>query len=148
MQTSLPPLRANRTVLALGFNGIVLLLILLVMIARNDRGLGPSAAFGQSAAPAATASSAGLVVMPAQLSLNKWGCYVMDSQNQTLSVYEYAPGDRELRLAAARSIQYDRKLGDFNTTPSPVDIKKMIERADEPSRAAPTTDRSPDSGQP
>jgi hypothetical protein len=147
MQTPPTPLRANRTVLALTFNGIVLLLILLVMIARNDRGLGPAAALGQSGLPMPAVSSGGLMVMPAQLSLNKWGCYVMDSQNQTLSVYEYAPGDRELRLSAARSIHYDRQLEDFNTTPSPADIKKMIERADEPSRAAPTTERSPEGGQ-
>jgi hypothetical protein len=138
-------LQSNRTALALCFNGVLLLLILLAMIARDGRGFGGSPAFAQVQLPQPVTSTGGIVVMPGQLSPNTWGCYVMDSQNQTLSVYQFSPGEKELRLAAARDIQYDRKLGFFNTTPSPSDIRKLVERQEEPSRAAPTTEKSPES---
>ena len=135
-------LQSNRTVFALCFNGIVLLLILLAVSTREGR------SFGQTQPPSqatpATAPSTGLTVMPAQLSLNTWGCYVMDAQNQTLCVYQFSPGEHELRLAAARDIQYDRKLANYNTAPPPTAIRDILERAEEPSRAAPTTERSPE----
>jgi hypothetical protein len=132
-------LHSKRTVLALSFNGIVLLLILLAVSSREKN------SFGQLQPVAVTSPTAGLTVMPAQLSATHWGCYVLDSQNQTLSVYEYSPGETMLKFSAARDIEYDRKLGFFNTTPSPSDIRKMIERAEEPPRAAPTTEHAPES---
>jgi hypothetical protein len=138
-------IKTNRTAFALCFNGVVLLMILLTIIARDGRGFGASAAFGQVQLPQSAATNAGgVVVMPGQLSATHWGCYVMDPQNQTLSVYEYNPGETVLKLAAARDIQYDRKLGFFNTSPSPTDIRKLVERQEEPSRAAPATERSPE----
>ena len=130
--------------MALCFNGVVLLMILLAILMRDGRGFGASAAFAQPQALSTGAGSSGMVVMPGQLSPNTWGCYVMDSQNQTLCVYQFSPGEKELRLAAARDIQYDRKLPSFNTMPSPTDIRKLVERQEEPSRAAPTTERSPE----
>jgi hypothetical protein len=136
-------LQSNRTALALCFNGVVLLMILLAIMTRDGRGFGASPAFGQTPLPAAV-NTAGVVVMPGQLSATHWGCYVMDPQNQTLSVYEYNPGETVLKLTAARDIQYDRKLRFFNTSPSPTDIRKLVERQEEPSRAAPTTERSPE----
>jgi hypothetical protein len=137
-------LRSNRMLFAVGFNGIVLLLILVAMIARDGRGFGSSAAFGQSLFSPSSGGAGGLVVMPGQLSPNTWGCYVMDSQNQTLSVYQFSPGEHELKLAAGRDIQYDRRLKNYNTTPSPTEIRQLNERADEQLRAAPTTERSPE----
>jgi hypothetical protein len=123
-------------VLAISLNAALLLGVFLLIFTHEGR------SYGQAQPPAPSAS---VVIMPAQLSPNTWGCYVMDSQNQTLSVYQYTPGDHDLRLAAARDIQYDRKLGDFNTSPPPADIRKMIERAQEAARIAPTTERSPES---
>ncbi len=137
-------LPANRIVAALYFNGAVMLLVLLTLFTRDGRGPGGSTALGQALFPTISGSSGGLVVMPGQLSPNTWGCYVMDAQNQTLSVYQFSPGEHELRSAAARDIQYDRKLQAYNTTPPPGEIRKLIERAEEPLRAAPTTDKSPE----
>jgi hypothetical protein len=135
-------LHANRVVLVLGANAILLLLILVAMITRDGRGLGATA-FGQSLITPVSAPAGGLTVMPCQLSPNTWGCYVMDPMNQTLCVYQYLPHE-ELKLLAARDIQYDRKLGNYNTSPPPTEIKAMVERAEEPGRAAPTTNRSPE----
>jgi hypothetical protein len=122
-------------VLALSINAALLVGVILLIFSREGR------SYGQVQLPAPTSN---IVIMPGQLSPNTWGCYVMDSANQTLTVYQYTPGDHDLRLAAARDIQYDRKLGDFNTSPPPTDIRKMIERAEEPARLAPTTVPSPE----
>jgi hypothetical protein len=141
-------LQANRVVVALGANAVLLLLILVSVSTRDSRALaGWSGSLPETPQPskAATGAPAGPVtVMPCQLSMNTWGCYVMDPQNQTLCVYQYLPHE-ELKLLAARDIQYDRKLGVFNTSPSPNEIKAMVERTEEPVRAAPATNRSPES---
>jgi hypothetical protein len=51
-------------------------------------------------------------------------------------------------LAAARDIQYDRRLPLFNTTPSPTEIKEWLDRAEQGVRAAPTTNHSPETVSP
>jgi hypothetical protein len=135
--------RTNRTVLALCLNAFILLLILLAITTRDGRLLSESTAFGQIDGNA-IALARGVVVMPGQLSANTWGCFVVDNWNQTLSVYQFSPSDHNLKLAAARDIQYDRSLKYFNTSPAPLDVKVMLERAAEPSRASPTTNLSPE----
>src|SRR5438477_543231 len=91
----------------------------------GDWGEGPGAcgggpmlmpqAFGQASGQMpAIAGGAGLFVTPAQFSTNTWGCYVMDVDQQTLCAYQYFPGERKLRLVAARNFRYDRRLGQFN----------------------------------
>jgi hypothetical protein len=138
----------NRTVLALCANAFILLLILLAITSKDGRFWPGSPAFGQYQTTPQTLPATGLTVMPGQLSPNTWGCYMIDPQNQTLCVYQFSPGEHILRLTAARDIQYDRRLGNFNTTPAPAEIKDMLERADEPGRAAPTTNRSPETFHP
>ncbi len=75
--------------------------------------------------------SSGLFVMPGQLSPNTWGCYLMDTDHQTLSVYQYSPSEPVLRLVAARSFKYDRLLGNFNTAPPPHDMRDLSEQGDQ-----------------
>ncbi len=134
--------------IALCANAALLLLILLSVSTRQGRAqagaIAVTTADPQLRQPANAPSPVGLTVMPGQLSATHWGCYVLDSQNQTLCVYQFDPSGTDLRLAAARDIQYDRRLGYFNTTPSPTEIKAMVDRADLPARAAPTTNRSPE----
>lgn len=138
--------RANRVVLALCANAALLLLILISVSTRDSHVLAGWS--GSTAEPAPSRAATGqpaspVTVMPCQLSLNTWGCYVMDPEHQTLCVYQYLPHE-ELKLLAARDIQYDRKLGLFNTSPSPSEIRAMVERTEVPMRAAPTTNRSPE----
>ena len=140
---------ANRIVLALCGNAFLLLLILLVVAGRDGRGLPGSVAVGQMSMPAGIAGGGGpLTVMPAQLSANHWGCYLLDAQNQTLCVYQFDPGGPILRLAAARDIQYDHRLPLYNTAPPPDEIKVDLDRARQPVRAAPATNRSPEANGP
>jgi hypothetical protein len=119
------PNKSNRVYVALCVNAAILLLILVALVSRGGRLLADT-----------PASAHGLTVMPGQLSPQVWGCYVVDNDSQTLSVYSYYPGDHQLRLAASRDVQYDRRLGDYNTSPSPSEIKEMAERLQEPPRAA------------
>jgi hypothetical protein len=139
---------SHRTVIALTVNAVILSLIFLAIISRDGRLLPGSIALGQyqspayqspsGATPGSSTGSAGLTVMPGQLSPNTWGCYVIDPQNQTLGVYQFTPGEHLLRLAASRDIQYDRRLANFNTVPVPEEIRQMLDRQAEPSRAATT----------
>lgn len=134
-------LQSNRLALLLTVNVVVMGLVLLLAVNRDGRSMSGSSAFGQGMPMPANAS--GLTIMPGQLSPNTWGCYVMDPFNETLSVYQFSPGEHNLKLAAARDIRYDRRLKMYNTTPDPQEIRQMLDRADEPSRAAPTTNPAP-----
>jgi len=63
------------------------------------------------------------------MSPSTWGCYVMDVDAQTLVAYQYYPGDRKLRLMAARDFSFDRFLKEFNTDdPTPADVKNLVEK--------------------
>src|ERR1700712_3251776 len=108
-------LKDQRIFLALTANAIVLLLILLVLVSRDNRIGISSAAFGQLAQQQPIAGGNGLFVMPAQLSPNTWGCYLLDGEHRTLCVYQFSPPEKMLRFAAGRDIDHDRYLGNFNT---------------------------------
>src|SRR5437764_13376575 len=71
------------------------------------------------------AGGGGLFVMPAQLSGNTWGAYLMDIDRGTLSVYQFFPGSRQLQFVASRKFTNDTKLEDFNTAPTPGGVADM-----------------------
>ncbi len=142
--------QTHRVYAALCFNGIVLVLILLTLISRDGKTSASGSAFAQvppvlNGQPLA---GRGLNVMPAQLSPQVWGCYVLDEENQTLDVYSYQPGEHMLRLESARDIRYDRQLKARNTSPTPADIRAEVERSQEPSREAPPATVTPESAKP
>lgn len=76
-------------------------------------------------------NSASITAIPLQLGRDTYGLAMVDKENQTLWIYEIAsrkPGFSQLRLMAARSWQYDRKLTEFNSgEPSPRYIKNFLE---------------------
>lgn len=76
----------------------------------------------------AIGGGAGVFVVPAQFSTTTWGCYLIDVDAQTLVAYIYTPGDRMLRLAAARSYRFDRRLEALNTQPLPQEVRQLIEK--------------------
>ena len=65
--------------------------------------------------------------MPGQMSLNKFGCYVMDTDAQTLCVYRFDGAASTLKLIAARNFRHDRRLGHLNTVPDPKEVEVMVE---------------------
>lgn len=98
-----------------------------VLVALLSRG--PSWATPANAAGPMPAISGGngLYLMPGQTSQNTWGCYLLDTEKQTLVTYEYVGGAKRLQLIAARDLKYDRELRNFNTTPSPDEVRKIVE---------------------
>lgn len=122
--------RPQWLVVGLSINALLLTLVLGVLIGRGtmSRASMPfeSIALGQPS-PQPIAGGAGFYVMPAQLDRDTWGCYVMDVDAQTLVAYQYDPKGRNLRLVAARSFQFDRQLRSYNTTPSPLEIRQIVD---------------------
>lgn len=126
--------RDRRIAGALWLNAIMLMGILLGLIAMNgrrDSGLAIAAQAVPEMYPP-IAGGAGLFIMPAQFSSGRWGCYLMDIDTQTLVTYEYqepVPGQRpSLNLTAARNFRFDRRLSNFNTTPDPREVARMLEK--------------------
>lgn len=76
-------------------------------------------------APQLIAGNGTLYLMPGQLLSNVWGCYVLDTENQTLCAYAYSGS--LLQLKCSRSIRHDHELEDYNTSPPPAEIRKLVE---------------------
>ena len=141
--------RGTAVATALYVNAALLLAILAVMVSRaGGSGSFLSAAFAAEGQP--IAGGGNLYLMPGQLSINTFGCYVMDTDNQTLCAYQFYPGEKELRLVAARNFRHDRRLGNFNTIPDPRDVEKWVElernrgRAPAPAPGAPAQPAQPE----
>jgi hypothetical protein len=129
--------RRNRPlVVALFVNAALLLAILAVLVSRRE-GSWPSVLPSAFAGPAIGQPIAGggtVYLMPGQMSMNTWGCYVMDTDRQTLSVYQFFPGEKQLRFVAARNFSHDLRMKNFNTTPDPLEIRDLNARAENPRR--------------
>lgn len=138
----MPRPRVNRSLTAaLWVNAALLGVIALSLVSRGGTGVPEflPAAYAQNQAP--IAGGGGVFIMPGQLSGNTWGVYLLDVDQQTLAVYTYRPGERQLSLLAARTYRYDRRLTNYNTGggnagPSPDEVRELIDRA---SRPPPTT---------
>lgn len=118
--------KSKAVVVGLYLNASLLFAVLVALVTRGSVDFA-TPAFAQQV-PQPIAGGAGFFLMPAQFSTNKWGCYVMDVDAQTLVAYEYNPGDRTLRLSAARSFVYDRQLKEYNTgSPTPAEVAKLVE---------------------
>jgi hypothetical protein len=126
MKVKRRPRRQGPLIHALYINAGLLLAILVVLLTRGN---GPgSPAFG---APQMEpiAGGGGVFLMPAQFSINTWGCYLMDIDTQNICAYQYAPGEHLLKFVAARNYREDRKLKEWNTDPPPAEIAHMNEIA-------------------
>ncbi|HYE19521.1 MAG TPA: hypothetical protein VEA69_13805 [Tepidisphaeraceae bacterium] len=121
--------RASRAVvIALWGNALLLAGILLSLVNRGGSSV-PSLLPAAYAQQAPIAGGAGVFVMPCQTSPNTWGAYLLDVDSQTLCVYQFFPGEKQLRLLAARNYKYDRRLNRFNSDgPSPTEVKALVER--------------------
>ena len=118
--------RRNPVATALYVNAALLAAILIALLSRSDAPTLIAPAMGQAQQPA-IAGGAGLFVVPAQFSTTTWGCYLMDVDQQTLCAYQYLPGEKKLRLVAARDFSNDRKLKQYNSdSPSSAEVKDLI----------------------
>jgi hypothetical protein len=118
--------RGRAVTFALYLNAALLGGILLTMLARDGRqvSLLPAA----HAADGPTMGGGGnLYVIPGQFAERKFGCYLMDTDAQTLCVYQFEGSASKLKLIAARNFRHDRRLGHLNTEPDPKEIEVMVE---------------------
>ena len=77
----------------------------------------------------AMSGGAGVFVVPAQFSPTTFGAMLLDVDAQTIAAYQFFPGEKQLRLIAARNYRWDRRLGNFNTgSPTPNEVKELVER--------------------
>ena len=121
------PSGRNPVATALWANAALLAVVALILL--NRSGGAPSMlpmAYAQNQAP--IAGGAGIFVMPAQMQTNVWGAYLLDVDNKTLCAYQFYPGEKKLRLTAARSYRYDTRLENFNTEMPPREVKALVER--------------------
>lgn len=117
-------------VVALYLNAALLACVLIALLSRG----GDSVAFAAPPAGQPIAGGNGVYLMPGQMAINLWGCYVMDVERQTLCAYEYVPGRKQLQLVAARFIGHDRQLKDYNTSPPPQEIERLLKLQNAPVR--------------
>ena len=76
----------------------------------------------------------GLLAIPAQLTRDGFGLYIIDPREGTICLYQYT-AQRKLELVASRAFRYDLQLEDWNTKPSPREIQELISqqrRLDQP----------------
>src|SRR5437763_14059916 len=119
--------RRNPVAIALYVNAAILLVILGVLLARDNSPTLTPAAFAQ--AQPAIAGGAGVFIAPAQFSSNVWGVYLLDVDQQTICAYTVSGSPPQLRLTAARNFRYDRKLGNYNIAgPSANEVKELVEK--------------------
>ena len=118
------PKRWNPIAVALYANAALLFGILAVLLGRGQSGF--PAAFGASSQQPPITGGNGLYIMPCQVHANVWGCYLLDTEHQTLCVYEYQAGNRDLTLTAARLLQYDVALKNYNTSLPYYAVQKLV----------------------
>ena len=111
----------------LAINACLLGGILVSMVTRDRSMSLAGAAFAQQQLP--IGGGAGFFIVPGQFAANRYGCYIMDVDAQTLCVYMFDPTGRQLHLVAARSFKNDRRLENFNTAePSPADVLEILRK--------------------
>ena len=66
-----------------------------------------------------------------QVTRDGYGLYLVDVRNRTVCLYQYFYGGKSqtLRLMAARMFAYDQQLDEFNTSPSPKEVKQIVAEA-------------------
>ena len=128
--------RSSATVIGLWAVAALLLANLVAGFMRSDSSLLPTA-FAQRQPP--IAGGAGVFVMPAQLSRDAWGCYLMDVDRGSLCVYQFHPGTKQLQFLAARSFINDTKLSNYNTTPSLQDVIDLVNKQNQLNRSGGAT---------
>ena len=83
----------------------------------------------QPAPAASSGSGGGLFAVAGQVSSGTYGVYILDAENGTMALYEWLPSVRKLRLLASRNFTYDLQLDEYNTLPSPGEIKDLVEQS-------------------
>ena len=133
--------RRGRAVTIALYVNAALLAGILAVLARDGRSVSLLPAAYAADGPA-IGGGGNLYLIPGQFSERTYGCYVMDTDAQTLCVYRFDGAASTLKLIAARNFRHDRRLGHLNTVPDPREVELMVEaeRAGGRRRAGSDTD--------
>ena len=132
---------SRRVVVALYVNAALLLAVFAALLFKDGRGSISLLPAAHGADGPAIGGGGNLYVIPGQFSERTYGCYVMDTDAQTLCVYRFNGAATKLELIAARNFRHDRRLGHFNTEPDPKEVEVMVEtERSGPRRARPAGD--------
>jgi hypothetical protein len=90
-------------------------------------GNGASAALAE---PSVAASGTGgdVIAVSAQITADSYGVYLLNPKRGTMAVYQFQPKTRTLRLMAVRNYGFDVQLDEYNTEPSPREIKQLVQQ--------------------
>ena len=67
-----------------------------------------------------------MLAVAGQVTGDSYGLYLLDRENGIITLYQWLPNIRKLRLLAARNVTYDLQLDEYNTEPSPGEIQKLV----------------------
>jgi hypothetical protein len=129
--------RYQPLVIALYVNAALLACVLVAVLSRGGSGVALAA---PSMPP--IGGGGGVYMMPGQFSSTNWGCYLLDIDKQTLCAYEYIPSGKQLKLVAARYYRHDRDLRNYNTSPSPEEIERIVNLGANPVRGQDAGDKA------
>lgn len=75
-------------------------------------------------------SDGGVFVAAGRISSETGGLYLVDYNQKTISVYQVVPTAKKdvLRLMASRTYAFDVRLDDYNTSPPPREIRRLVEQ--------------------
>ena len=99
---------------------------------------GPARAQDAGGAPERREASAELFAVAGKVTSHSYGLYLVDPAARTVCVYEWVPEERKFHLRAARNCTFDLRLDEYNTAPSPREIRRLagaarrLDAADEP----------------
>ncbi len=104
---------------------IVILLSVIATCLLIEVGNGADAALADPSVAVAGAGG-GVIAVSAQLTADSYGVYLLDPKRGTMAVYQFQPKTRTLRLMAVRNYGFDVQLDEYNTEPSPREIKQLV----------------------
>ena len=61
-----------------------------------------------------------------QVADESYGVYLIDLEKGIITLYQWVPKTRTLRLVAARNCTYDLQLDEYNTEPPPKEIQSLV----------------------
>jgi len=131
--------------LALYLNAALLAVIAAALLTRDGSASISLLPTARAAEGPAMGGGGNLYLIPGQFSERTYGCYVMDTDAQTLCVYRFDGAASTLKLIAARNFRHDRRLGHLNTEPDPKEIEALVEteRAGRRGQAGPQDNDAP-----
>jgi len=103
--------------LLVGFLACAACLLAVEVVRSTPRATGQVTAAGEAGRMLAVAG---------QVTGDSYGLYLLDRENGIITLYQWLPNVRKLRLLAARNIAYDLQLDEYNTEPSPGEIQKLV----------------------